>query len=138
MKRTILIFTALIVALFSLMQLGKYVLVQNSSSAEWIIAGIAIAFFFIGILINRKSQQKETLKAGKASSRQLSKLGLSKREYEVLIHLSEGHSNKEIADLLFVTESTIKTHVSNILLKLDARRRTEAIAKALELDLIVR
>ncbi len=120
------------------MQLGKYVLVQNSSSAEWIIAGIAIAFFFIGILINRKSQQKETLKAGKASSRQLSELGLSKREYEVLIHLSEGHSNKEIADLLFVTESTIKTHVSNILLKLDARRRTEAIAKARELDLIVR
>ncbi len=120
------------------MQLGKYVLVQNSSSAEWIIAGIAVAFFFIGILINRKSQQKETLKAGKASSSQLRELGLSKREYEVLIHLSEGHSNKEIADLLFVTESTIKTHVSNILLKLDARRRTEAIAKARELDLLVR
>lgn len=136
MKRTIVIFGALIVALFGLMQLGKYVLVQDTSSAEWIIAAIAVAFFFIGILINRKSQQAETLKAGKASPSQLNALGLSKREYEVLIHLSEGHSNKEIADLLFVTESTIKTHVSNILIKLDARRRTEAIAKARELHLI--
>jgi DNA-binding NarL/FixJ family response regulator len=135
-KRTILIFGALIVALLSLMQVGKYVLVRNTSSAEWMIAGIAVAFFFIGILINRKSQQAETLKAGKASHSQLKALDLSKREYEVLIHLAEGHSNKEIADLLFVTESTIKTHVSNILLKLDARRRTEAIAKARELNLI--
>lgn len=52
---------------------------------------------------------------------------ITSREYEVLQYISEGLSNKEIADKLFLTESTIKTHVSSLLLKLKAKRRTQAL-----------
>lgn len=64
------------------------------------------------------------------------KLGLSKREIEVLELLSQGLSNQEIADQLFVSLNTIKTHISKIYQKLNARRRTQAIQKARELALI--
>lgn len=67
---------------------------------------------------------------------QIETLGLSKREYEVLCELAKGHSNKEIASLLFVSESTIKTHVSNVYTKLDVKRRTQAIQKAKQLQIL--
>jgi ATP/maltotriose-dependent transcriptional regulator MalT len=66
----------------------------------------------------------------------LEKLGISKREYEVLELMAAGLSNQEIAEKLFVSTSTVKTHVSNVLAKLDARRRTQAIQQAKELGLI--
>lgn len=53
---------------------------------------------------------------------------LSKREMDVLRLISEGKSNKEIADALFLSESTIKTHVSSILRKLNLKSRSEAVA----------
>jgi ATP/maltotriose-dependent transcriptional regulator MalT len=62
--------------------------------------------------------------------------GLSKRELEVLQLMSQGHSNAEIAERLFVSLNTIKTHSSNIFLKLDAKRRTQAIEIAKKLSLI--
>ena len=52
---------------------------------------------------------------------------LTKREQDVLREMSKGLNNKEIADNLFITESTVKKHVSNILSKLDFRNRQEAI-----------
>ena len=52
---------------------------------------------------------------------------LTKREQDVLREISKGLNNKEIADNLFITESTVKKHVSNILSKLDFRNRQEAI-----------
>lgn len=52
---------------------------------------------------------------------------LTDREHEVLELIAEGRRDREIADLLFVTESTVKKHVQNILRKLHARNRTEAV-----------
>ena len=52
---------------------------------------------------------------------------LTKREQDVLREMSKGLNNKEIADNLFITESTVKKHVSNIFSKLDFRNRQEAI-----------
>ena len=66
----------------------------------------------------------------------LRKLGISKREHEVLALVSVGLSNQEIAEKLFVSTSTVKTHVSSILAKLDASRRTQAIRRAKELRII--
>ena len=66
----------------------------------------------------------------------IEELGLSKREYEVLQEIALGLSNQEIADKLFVSESTIKTHVSNLLIKLDAKRRTQAIRISKSLNII--
>ena len=56
---------------------------------------------------------------------------LSVREREVLHLICAGYSNREIADLLALAEGTVKNHVSNLLLKLDARDRTRAALKAL-------
>ena len=57
---------------------------------------------------------------------------LTAREKEVLHLICAGYSNKEIADLLDLAEGTVKNHVSNLLLKLDARDRTRAALKALQ------
>ncbi len=67
---------------------------------------------------------------------ELNKLNLSRRELEVLQLMSEGLSNNEIADRLFVSLSTVKTHSRNIFEKLGVTRRTQAIDKAKKLSLI--
>jgi DNA-binding NarL/FixJ family response regulator len=61
---------------------------------------------------------------------------LSDREIEVLGLISKGKSNKEIADLLFVTENTVKMHVKKILLKLQANDRTQAVVIAIQRGLL--
>jgi len=62
--------------------------------------------------------------------------GLSPREVEVLRLVCKGHSNAEIAAELFVSPNTVKTHVSNLLFKLDAKRRTQAAERARALGLV--
>jgi ATP/maltotriose-dependent transcriptional regulator MalT len=64
------------------------------------------------------------------------RLGLSKRELEVLQLMSEGHSNQEIAEKMFVSVNTVKTHSKNLFEKLDVSRRTQAIQKAQQRNLI--
>jgi len=66
----------------------------------------------------------------------LERLGISKREHEVLALISKGLSNQEIADKLFVSLNTVKTHSSNIFQKLGVSRRTQAVQRAKELRLI--
>src|SRR6185503_20053021 len=66
----------------------------------------------------------------------ISQLELSKRELEILSLLAQGHSNQEIAAKLFVSLSTVKTHIQNLFGKLDVKRRTQAIEKAKRLGLI--
>ena len=56
---------------------------------------------------------------------------LTKREKEVLKEITNGKSNKEIASSLFITEKTVKTHVSNILAKLNVQDRTQAALYAI-------
>jgi two-component system, NarL family, response regulator LiaR len=68
---------------------------------------------------------------------ELKRLNLSNREYEVLQLLVKGYSNADIAANLFLSVSTIKTHVSNILLKMDVKSRTQTIEKAKRLKIIV-
>ena len=61
---------------------------------------------------------------------------LTDREREVLVLMSKGLNNREIAEKLVVSRSTVKFHVSSILLKLDASSRTEAVASAIERRLL--
>ena len=67
---------------------------------------------------------------------QIAQLGISKRELEVLLLLGKGLSNQEIADTLFVSQNTIKTHTSRLFEKLDVKNRTQAMLKAQEMGLI--
>lgn len=61
---------------------------------------------------------------------------MTEREVEILSLMVEGKSNQEIADTMFVSQSTVKFHVSNILSKLEVTTRTEAVAVALKRKLV--
>lgn len=61
---------------------------------------------------------------------------LTNREQEILLLIAQGMSNQEIADELFITLKTVKTHVSNILAKLEVEDRTQAAIYAFKLSLI--
>jgi len=66
----------------------------------------------------------------------IAQLELSKRELEILSLMAQGHSNEEIAKTIFVSLSTVKTHNQNLFIKLDVKRRTQAVEKAKRLNLI--
>lgn len=136
MKRTVYIFSALIIVLLLLFQISKYAIFTNDLTIEFSIAIVAIVFFLIGVFLNKKSFSKEKTSKEKVDLKKLKTLSLSDREYEVLKEIASGLSNREIAEKLFLTESTIKTHVSNLFVKLNAKRRTQAIRMAKEMRII--
>ena len=118
-------------------------------SFEIYIGFIAVIFTALGIWLALKlSKPKiETVVVEKEvyvtrnenfvlNSSLVSQLELSKRELEILGLLAQGHSNQEIAAKLFISLSTVKTHIQNLFEKLDVKRRIQAVEKAKRLDLI--
>ena len=138
--KTVLIFGLLIMGLLTLFLLSQYSFAQGNVELEWIIAIIAVVFFIIGFILNKKKNNKNRFSTteGTINETKISDLGITDREYEILVKISEGLSNKEIGDRLFISESTVKTHVSNLYSKLDAKRRTQAIQKAKQFEIIVK
>ncbi len=67
---------------------------------------------------------------------ELKKTGLTPREHEILGLIAEGLSNREIAERLFVSENTVKTHSSRVFEKLSVNRRVQAVQRAKDLGLI--
>ncbi|AUP79734.1 response regulator transcription factor [Flavivirga eckloniae] len=127
MKKTVVVFALLAIALFTLFRISKYTLLAGETTIEFVIVVIAIVFFVIGVYINKKSLHKPQNISDEIDHKKIKELEITSREYEVLQAISQGLSNKEIAEKLFLSESTIKTHVSNLLVKLNAKRRTQAI-----------
>ena len=125
-------------ALLTLFQLSKFTITSGRLKIEFVIAGIAVLFLVIGILLNRKlsGHNRSNSEAIEIDQQKITELGISDREYEILVEISQGLSNKEIADKLFVSESTVKTHVSNLFSKLDVKRRTQAIQQAKSLNIL--
>lgn len=136
MKKTIFVFSSLIIALLVLLQLSKYTYMAGDASVELVIALVALTFLVVGFYLKKNNAQTNAIETGEIDFKKIKALGISDREYEVLQHLIKGLSNKEIADALFVSESTIKTHVSSLFVKLDVKRRTQAIQKAKEHQII--
>ena len=115
----------------------EYRLLIHDLSTEIYVGIIAITFTVLGIWAGlRLTRKKLTSGDFILDENELQRLGISKREYEVLELVAKGLSNQEIADKLFVSLNTIKTHTSNLFLKLEVSRRTQAIQKAKELRLI--
>lgn len=140
MKRTILIYGLSLAALISLLKILEYKLVVRDLSIEIYVGILAVMFTVLGVWVGFRLTRKKTIIITNPhfhfDETRLEQLGISKREYEVLELMSKGHSNQEIADALFVSLNTIKTHSSNLFVKLDAKRRTQAIQRAKELQLI--
>ena len=138
MRSIIIGFGLLILSLLILFKISEVNFIQGNVRLEVIVAIASVLFFFIGIYFNRTHKAKEAFPPSSTSIDydQIKKTGLTQREHDVLLKMSEGLSNQEIAAALFLSESTIKTHVSNILFKLDVRRRTAAIQTAKKLKLI--
>lgn len=147
MKQVVLGFGLLILAVLVLFQLAKFSRFRWDFDWEIWVSAFCILFLLIGIFLSRKLFapkpriiEKEIIIDNSApfvlDEKRLEKLGLSKRELEILGLINDGLSNQQIADKLFVSENTIKKHVSNLFFKLDVQRRTEAIKKAKDLKII--
>jgi len=141
MRRTILLYGIAMAALIGLLKVVEYKYFVRDIPLEFYVGIIALLFTALGIWAGlRLTRPKvvEVLVDGPfvRDEEALKRQGISKREFEVLELIAAGLSNQEIADRLFVSNSTVKTHVSNVLAKLDASRRTEAIANAKQLRII--
>ena len=147
MKKTILVYGLPLAGLTILLKMIEYKFMVRDISMEIYLGIIALFFTIIGVwagtrIINRKTIVKEVpvLVEQKADfvqdEAQMKKLGISPREYEVLQLMSEGLSNQEIGEKLFISLPTVKTHTTNLYMKLDVKRRTQAVQRAKEMRLI--
>jgi len=149
MWKTILIYGLAMAVLLGLLKYVEYQYFVRDIPLEFYIGIIAIMFTALGVWaglkLTRPKVIREVIETNtvveitapfEIDQANLQKLGISRREFEVLELIAAGHSNQEIAEKLFVSTSTVKTHVSNVLGKLDASRRTEAIARAKQLRII--
>lgn len=131
----VLKFGLLIISIMLLIELSHYSLIVRQTKSEWIVGLTALLLIFTGVYFGKMlfKTKKTPLHLDK---NKIKSLGISQREMDVLEKMVMGRSNKEIANELFISESTVKSHVSKLLVKLNAKRRTEAINTALRYKLI--
>jgi DNA-binding CsgD family transcriptional regulator len=140
--RDILLFGACGGLLITLLKLAEYRFLVVEHSVE-IYGGLIAAIFaglgiWLGLTLTRKKQQLSLPPTGLFSpdEQRISELGITPRELEILGLIAAGLSNREIADRLFVSENTVKTHSSRLFDKLGARRRTQAVQLGQQAHLI--
>jgi len=138
MKRTILICGVLGGVLIALLQWSEYQFLVIDHSVEIYAALVAAVFsglgIWLGVRLTRPRVQPSTEPvAGPAppvfapDESRRDDLGITRREMEILELVAAGMTNREIAEKLFVSENTVKTHCSRAFDKLGARRRTQAV-----------
>jgi two-component system, NarL family, response regulator LiaR len=153
MKKTIFVYGFFLAFLSILLKTTEYWFWVKRNAFEIYGALIALIFLggglWLGSRFTRKAKEKSVENAQNTpffspntegvspifDEQILSNLGISKREFEVLALLGKGMSNQEIADALFISQNTVKTHTSRLFEKLDVKNRTHAILKAKELGL---
>jgi DNA-binding CsgD family transcriptional regulator len=154
MKRHVLIYGVIGGVLVALLQLTEYRFLVVEHSVQIYGALIAATFAALGIWLGLKlkgTRERIVVKevpvpfsetpAPKldvfvANDGKREGLGITRRELEVLELMAQGMSNREIAEKLYVSENTIKTHSSRVFDKLGAKRRTQAVQFGKELGLL--
>jgi NarL family two-component system response regulator LiaR len=147
MKKHILIYGLCGGVLIVLLKLIEYRFLVIEHSIEIYGGLIALLFAGLGISLGLKlTKNKETIVVKEVllpapqsftlNEVRLRELGITRRELEILELIAGGLSNREIAEKLFVSENTVKTHSSRLFDKLSARRRTQAVQVGKELGLI--
>jgi DNA-binding CsgD family transcriptional regulator len=147
MKRHILIYGVIGGILITLLKLIEFRFLVIQRSLE-IYGGLVAAIFAgLGIWLGFrlvKKEQKVVIQelpvpmrtAFLLNKSKLDELGITPRELEILEWIAKGLTNREIAERLFVSENTVKTHSSRVFDKLNAKRRTQAVLIAKDLGLI--
>jgi NarL family two-component system response regulator LiaR len=151
MKKQILLYGLLLGALTFLLKWLEYRFLITTHAFEIYAGLIALFFTVLGIWAGSKLIKPKKIKEvvfveklvnvpqpafSEPDQQEIEKRGISARELEVLQLIANGLSNQEIADKLFVSLNTVKTHTSNLFIKLDVSRRTQAIQKAKSLRII--
>jgi two-component system, NarL family, response regulator LiaR len=123
----------------------RFLVVQHSVEiyGGLIAATFAVLGIWLGIKLTGRQQRivlKEIPVAGLEpfipDQRKREDLHITRRELEILELIAQGLSNREIAEKLFVSENTVKTHSSRVFDKLGARRRTQAVQLGKEFGLL--
>ncbi|HMF01808.1 MAG TPA: LuxR C-terminal-related transcriptional regulator, partial [Terriglobia bacterium] len=147
MKRHILIYGLLGGILITLLKLMEYRFLVIERSVE-IYGGLVAALFaalgiWLGLRLTNPKQKVIVREIPVAvgdlfvlNEAKLNELGITRRELEILEWIAKGLSNREIAEKLFVSENTVKTHSSRVFEKLSAKRRTQAVQIGKELGLL--
>jgi DNA-binding CsgD family transcriptional regulator len=134
--RTILIYGVLLAAGAYGLRWLEYQYVIRTHATETYVVLIALAFLGLGLWAGARLFRRPPPGPFAPNRQACATLGVSDRELEVLTLLAAGRSNKEIANQLELSPNTVKTHVSKLFEKLEARRRTQAISRARELGII--
>jgi NarL family two-component system response regulator LiaR len=120
----------------------RFLIVEHSLE---IYGGLVAAIFAtLGIWLGLKLTKKQEVVVKEVAipspftlnQDRLKDLGITRRELEILELIAQGMSNREIAEKLFVSENTVKTHSSRLFDKLSAKRRTQAVQIGKQLGLI--
>jgi DNA-binding CsgD family transcriptional regulator len=145
MKRTVLIYGILGGLMIVVLKLVEYRFLVLEHSLAVYGGIVALLFAGLGIWLGLKlTGTRETVIVREVpvggpfvrDEARREQLGITPREIEILEALAAGFSNREIAERLFVSENTVKTHAGRLFAKLSARRRTQAVQRAKEARLI--
>lgn len=147
MSRTVILYGIGLALLMVALKSIEYRYMLRDLSMEFYVTLVALLFtgigVWVGIKLRNSNASKTTEVVGSqaksspvAKDQLLASVGISQREFEVLELIAEGCTNQEIADRLFISLNTVKTHSSNLFAKLDVKRRTQAVQKAKELTLL--
>ena len=147
MKRNILIFGLCGGLLIAALRLIEYRFLIIGHSLEIYGGLVALVFAGVGIWLGLKLTRKEEVVVVREvqvpapvnfvlNERKQEELGITKRELEILSLIASGLSNREIAEKLFVSENTVKTHSSRLFDKMNVKRRTQAVQIGKEFGLI--
>ena len=152
MKKTVLLYGILGGVLIAVLKLVEYRFLVLEHSLEIYGGIVALLFSALGIWLGLKlTRTRETVVVREVpvevqvpvpagpfarNEKRLEQLGITPRELEILEAMAAGLSNREIAERLFVSENTVKTHAARLFDKLSARRRTQAVQLAKESGLI--
>ena len=146
-KKQILIYGLLGGLLIAALRLVEYRFLVVEHSIEIYGGLIALLFAGVGVWLGLKLTRKKEVVVFKEvmvsaavpfalNDERLRELGVTPREREILELIANGMSNREIAEKLFVSENTVKTHSTRLFDKLGAKRRTQAVQLGKELGMI--
>jgi two-component system, NarL family, response regulator LiaR len=147
MKRHVLIYGLIGGILIALLNWVEYRFLVIEHSFEIYGGLIAATFAVLGIWLGlRLTATRQTIVVKEVpvavsapfvpDDRKREDLGITRRELEILQLIAEGMSNREIAEKLYVSENTVKTHSSRVFDKIGAKRRTQAVQLGKQLGLL--